>query len=161
MDVAESWASKWNFVGVEIRRNVLKEAKQEAMRRGLCNLALIHANMNLHQETMLQSLPGPVRRVSIFHPDPWMKKRHIKRRLVNEEFVHKMAVHLPNGTPVYVQTDVKELFAYMVDVYKTSGLYNFDALLKNQLEILTDRERFVISEEGDIYRARFTVNKRY
>ncbi|POM70486.1 tRNA (guanine-N(7)-)-methyltransferase [Phytophthora palmivora] len=91
MDVAESQASKRNFVGVEIRRNVLQEAEREAERRGLTNLAFVHANMNIHQTKLLQSLPGPVTSVSIFHPDPWMKKRHIKRRLVTEEFVEEMS----------------------------------------------------------------------
>ncbi|KAF1786754.1 S-adenosyl-L-methionine-dependent methyltransferase [Phytophthora cactorum] len=133
MDVAESQASERNFVGVEIRRNVLREAEREAERRGLRNLAFVHANMNIHQAKLLQSLPSPVKSVSIFHPDPWMKKRHIKRRLVTEEFVKEMATHLPNGTPIYVQTDVEELFAYMVEIFEMSRLYGFDALHKNPL----------------------------
>jgi len=139
MDVADSQASERNFVGVEIRRNVLQGAEREA--------------------TLLQSLPAPVTSVSIFHPDPWMKKRHIKRRLVNDEFVEGMARHLPNGTPVYVQTDVEELFAYMVEVFELSRLYDFDALHENPLGIPTDREKFVTSEGGDIYRVKFIVVK--
>ncbi|ETI37839.1 tRNA (guanine-N(7)-)-methyltransferase [Phytophthora nicotianae P10297] len=159
MDVAESQAFERNFVGVEIRRNVLREAEREAERRGLRNLAFVHANMNFHQATLLQSLPGPVKSVSIFHPDPWMKKRHIKRRLVTEEFVEEMATHLPNGTPIYVQTDVEELFAYMVEIFEMSKLYDFDALHKNPLGIPTDREKFVCNEGGDIYRVKFIVDK--
>jgi tRNA (guanine-N7-)-methyltransferase len=159
MDVADSQASERNFVGVEIRRNVLQGAEREAQRRGLKNLAFVHGNMNIHQATLLQSLPAPVTSVSIFHPDPWMKKRHIKRRLVNDEFVEGMARHLPNGTPVYVQTDVEELFAYMVEVFELSRLYDFDALHENPLGIPTDREKFVTSEGGDIYRVKFIVVK--
>ncbi|CEG38103.1 trna (guanine-n-)-methyltransferase [Plasmopara halstedii] len=159
MDVARSRASKWNFVGVEIRRNVLQEAEQEAVQRGLRNLAFVHANMNVHLAVMLRSLPGPVKSVSIFHPDPWMKKRHIKRRLVNEEFVVGMANLLPNGTPIYVQTDVKELFAYMIETYEMSGLYTFDALLENPLGIPTDRESYVNTKGGEIHRVVFNVNR--
>ncbi|KAL4169008.1 hypothetical protein KRP22_009937 [Phytophthora ramorum] len=159
MDVAESQASQRNFVGVEIRRNVLQEAEREAERRGLKNLAFVHANMNIHQATLLQSLPAPVESVSIFHPDPWMKKRHIKRRLVTDEFVEEMAKHLPNGTPIYVQTDVEELFAHMVEIFELSRLYDFDAVHENPLGIPTDREKFVFDEEGDIYRVKFIVSK--
>ncbi|OWY97009.1 TRNA (guanine-N(7)-)-methyltransferase [Phytophthora megakarya] len=159
MDVAESQASERNYVGVEIRRNVLQEAEREAKQRGLKNLVFVHANMNIHQTTLLQSLPAPVTSVSIFHPDPWMKKRHVKRRLVTEEFVEEMANHLPNGTPIYVQTDVEELFAYMVEIFEMSRFYNFGVLHDNPLGIPTDREKFVFNEEGDIYRVKFIVGK--
>ncbi|GMF48685.1 unnamed protein product [Phytophthora fragariaefolia] len=115
--------------------------------------------MNIHQATLLRSLPAPVESVSIFHPDPWMKKRHIKRRLVNDEFVAEMAKLLPNGTPIYVQTDVEELFAYMVEVFELSRLYDFDALYVNPLGIPTDREKFVCSDGGDIFRVKFIVDK--
>ncbi|GMF29392.1 unnamed protein product [Phytophthora lilii] len=158
MDVAAQTPTR-NFVGVEIRRNVLQEAEREAERRSIDNLALVHANMNLHQATLLRSLPAPVTSVSIFHPDPWMKKRHIKRRLVNDEFVDEMAKLLPNGTPIYVQTDVEELFAYMVEVFELSQLYDFDALHENPFGIPTDREKFVLNEGGDIYRVKFIVDK--
>lgn len=159
MDVAESQARERNFVGVEIRRNVLQEAEREARRRELQNLAFVHANINIHLPKLLHSFPGPVESVSILHPDPWIKKRHRKRRLVTEEFVKTMARHLSTGTPIYVQTDVKELFAYMVEIFELSGLYTFDALFENPLRIPTDREKVVYNGGGKIYRIKFTVNK--
>ncbi|RLN71951.1 hypothetical protein BBJ28_00016395 [Nothophytophthora sp. Chile5] len=160
MDVAEKQTSQRNFVGVEIRRNVLDEAAREAARRGLPNLALVHANMNFQQTRLLQSLPARVASVSIFHPDPWMKKRHIKRRLVTDEFVAELAQLLPNGTPVFVQTDVEELFEYMVEVFEASRLYDFEALQENPLGPPTDREKFVSDQGGDIFRIKFIVKKR-
>ncbi|CAI5725096.1 unnamed protein product [Peronospora effusa] len=159
MDVAMSQATERNFVGVEIRRNVLQEAEREAEQRGLKNLAFVHANMNIHQIKLLQSLPAPVTSVSIFHPDPWMKKRHIKRRLVTQEFVEEMARQLANGTPIFVQTDVEELFAYMVEIFEMSRLYDFAAHYENPLGIPTDREKFVSKEGGDIFRVKFIVDK--
>ncbi|KAF4324362.1 hypothetical protein JM18_001745 [Phytophthora kernoviae] len=158
MDVAEAQASKQNFVGIEIRRNVLVEAEREAKNRGLDNLVFIHANMNIHQSRLLQSLPARVTSVSIFHPDPWMKKRHVKRRLVNEEFVAELAKLLPNGTPIFVQTDVEELFEYMMEVFDMSKLYDFDAMLKNPFGIPTDREKYVCDQGGDIFRAKLIVD---
>ncbi|KAI9915640.1 hypothetical protein PsorP6_007677 [Peronosclerospora sorghi] len=157
MDVAEVQASERNFVGVEIRRNVVKEAVREVERRGLKNITFLHASMNYHQEKLLKLLPALVSSVSIFHPDPWMKKRHYKRRLVTKEFVEEMGGHLPNGTPIYVQTDVEELFAYMVDVFEISQLYDYEALFKNPLGMPTDRENFVLKSGGEIFRAKFIV----
>ncbi|CAH0481149.1 unnamed protein product [Peronospora belbahrii] len=160
MDVATSQATERNFVGVEIRHNVLQEAEREAKRRGVKNLAFVHANMNIHHKRLLQSLPAPVASVSIFHPDPWMKKRHIKRRLVNEAFVKEMASQLVDGTPIFVQTDVEELFAYMVEVFEMSRLYDFAVLHENPFGIPTDREKFVYREGGEIFRVKFIVVSR-
>lgn len=157
MDVASANAGKMNFVGVEIRKSVIEDAKLEVQRRGLANLALVHANMNFQQRLLLPSLPAAVSSVSIFHPDPWMKKRHVKRRLVNDQFVAELAALLPGGTPVFVQTDVQELFEYIVDVFELSRLYIASELPPSPLGVPTDRETFVAQEGGDIFRIQFTT----
>lgn len=157
MAVAQANALSTNYVGVEIRQNVIAEASQEAARRELANLAFLHANMNFQQQLLIPSLPSAVASVSIFHPDPWMKKRHLKRRLVTHEFVTELADLLRPGTPIYVQTDLEELFEYMVGVFELSRRYGFDALHENPLGIPTDREKFVRDQGGDIFRVKFTV----
>lgn len=157
MQVAQQQALQTNFVGIEIRRNVLDDAALEAKRRGLQNLVFLHGNMNVQQKLLLESLPAPVRSVSIFHPDPWMKKRHLKRRLVTGEFVKELATLLPKGTPVYLQTDVEELFMYMVETFVASQLYTPQLLPENPFALLTDREAFVTSQGGDIFRVAFCV----
>lgn len=157
MQVAQAHARERNYVGVEIRQNVVAEAAREAAHRALANLAFVHANMNFQQRLLLPSLPGAVESVSIFHPDPWMKKRHLKRRLVTPDFVAELADLLTPGTPIYVQTDVEELFAYMVEVFEHSRRYGFDALLENPFGIPTDREKFVRDHGGDIFRVKFIV----
>lgn len=159
MDVATANAGKMNFVGVEIRKAVLEDAKEEATRRVIPNLALVHANMNFQQKLLLPSFPAPVRSVSIFHPDPWMKKRHLKRRLVNDQFVTELAELLADGTPIYVQTDVLELYEYIVEVFELSRLYETGELPPSPLGVPTDRETFVAQQGGNIYRVQFTVRK--
>lgn len=157
MQVAEQQSERTNFVGIEIRRNVLDDAALEAKRRGLQNLVFLHGNMNVQQKLLLGSLPAPVRSVSIFHPDPWMKKRHLKRRLVTDEFVRELATLLPKGTPVYLQTDVEELFMYMVEIFEGSQLYTPELLPENPFALPTDREAFVKGQGGDIFRVAFCV----
>lgn len=157
MAVAHANALTTNYVGVEIRQNVIAEASHEAARRELANLAFLHANMNFQQQLLIPSLPSTIASVSIFHPDPWMKKRHLKRRLVTPTFVTELADLLQPGTPIYVQTDVEELFEYMVEVFEHSQRYGFDALHENPLGIATDREKFVRDQGGDIFRVKFTV----
>ncbi|KAF1317243.1 tRNA methyltransferase, partial [Globisporangium splendens] len=160
MQVAQANATKMNYVGVEIRQNVILDAIDEATRRGIRNLAFLHANMNFQQKLLIPSLPQPIESVSIFHPDPWMKKRHLKRRLVTGEFVNELADLLHDGTPIYVQTDVAELFEYMVEVFEQSQRFDFDALHANPFGIPTDREKFVRDQGGEIYRVKFIVGSK-
>ncbi|TMW64390.1 hypothetical protein Poli38472_013012 [Pythium oligandrum] len=156
--VAAEADGRMNFVGVEIRQSVLDEAKEEAELRKLRNIAFIHANMNFQQSLLIPSLPGPIQSVSIFHPDPWMKKRHIKRRLVTDEFAQELADLLADRTPIFVQTDVQELFEYMVEIFEASGRYDFEPMPTNPFGIPTDREKFVTNQGGDIYRIKLFVN---
>ncbi|GLE00659.1 hypothetical protein PINS_up009447 [Pythium insidiosum] len=150
---------KLNFVGVEIRKSVLEEATEEAQQRKLRNIAFVHANMNFQQRLLIPSFPARVQSVSIFHPDPWMKKRHIKRRLVTDEFVRELADLLDHDTPVFVQTDVQELYEYMVEIFNGSGLFRMEPLPANPFVVPTDREKFVMGQGGDIYRITMRVAK--
>ncbi|DAZ98926.1 TPA: hypothetical protein N0F65_001365 [Lagenidium giganteum] len=157
MELAQEKQGVTNFVGVEIRQNVVNDAIEEAQRLQLRNLVLLHANMNFQQHLLLPALPAPVQSVSIFHPDPWMKKKHIKRRLVTPEFVKELASLLPDKTPVYVQTDVLELFEFMTEIFEASGCYSTHELPENPFGLPTDREKFVMGQGGDIYRVAYHV----
>ena len=74
-----------NFIGIEIRQPVVQEAMENAAKSGLRNICFLHANMNFQMKRIMPSLLAAhkVGSISIFHPDPWMKKRHVKRRLVD------------------------------------------------------------------------------
>ena len=49
--------------------------------------------------------PGSIDEVLIFFPDPWHKKRHHKRRLVQEEFVARLARIVPASGRLHLATD--------------------------------------------------------
>lgn len=72
-------------------------------------------------EAMLadESLDG----IHIFFPDPWHKKRHNKRRLIQAPFVAKLLPKLKSGGYIHLATDWKEYAVQMLDV-----LRGFDAL---------------------------------
>ena len=50
-----------------------------------------------------------LRAVTIHFPDPWFKKRHKKRRVVQPDLVASIVRHLPAGGWLFLQTDVLEL----------------------------------------------------
>ena len=56
--------------------------------------------------------------VHIFFPDPWHKKRHHKRRLIQAEFVKLLCTKLKTGAYLHVATDWQEYAEWVLDVLK-------------------------------------------
>ncbi len=78
--------SGWNFLGVEIREPLVDEANEIAGEYGLTNLHYRFCNAMIWLGKLLENIPdGLLQTVTIQFPDPWFKKRHAKRRMVNAE----------------------------------------------------------------------------
>ena len=59
-----------------------------------------------------------IRAYHIYFPDPWPKKRHHKRRLVNREFIAEIERSLMTGGRLWIATDHVEYFEVMLEVLK-------------------------------------------
>ena len=73
---------------------------------GLSNIRVIEHDAVEVTQHMLppKSLSG----IHIFFPDPWPKKRHHKRRLINGEFVHRLTLLLMDAGYLHIATDWEE-----------------------------------------------------
>lgn len=60
--------------------------------------------------------------VHIFFPDPWHKKRHHKRRLIQAEFIAKLCAKLKVGAYIHVATDWQEYAEWVLDVLNGSEM---------------------------------------
>ena len=96
--------------------------------------------------------------ISFNFPDPWFKKRHYKRRIIQPEFINILSDSLHRGTLIFIKTDVKDLFDYM-DFTITSNL-NFKKIDKkdfnysesfNPNRFQTNREKYVNIKKLDIF----------
>jgi len=77
-----------NFLGVEIREPLVDEANRIAQENELHNLHYAFCNAMLWLDRLLINIPDDLlQTVTIQFPDPWFKKRHAKRRMVNVELV--------------------------------------------------------------------------
>jgi len=67
--------------------------------------------------------------VRIFYPDPWPKKKHHKRRLIQPEFTHLLASRLTPGGIVHLATDWEHYAEQMLEVCTAEPLLRnrFDA----------------------------------
>ena len=78
----------------------------------------------------LASLDG----VHIFFPDPWHKKRHNKRRLIQQPLIAKLAARLKVGGYIHCATDWQEYAEQILEVLSA------EPLLKNRADPIKDAE---------------------
>ncbi len=110
----------YNFLGIEVHLPGVGKVLDEIHKRQLENLRVIQADA---VEVLDRMLPKhTVNGFHIFFPDPWPKKKHHKRRLIQPEFVHRLAQHLQTGGYIYAVTDWEEYAEQMLEVLNNEAL---------------------------------------
>lgn len=150
----------WNFLGLEIREPLVTAALGDRDRLNLSNLHFLFCNANLSLAQILASLPtGIVQYVTIQFPDPWFKKRHQKRRVVQPDLVQALADAIAPGATILLQSDVEEVAAAMVDCFQDHAAFTPQAqtwLPANPLPVPTEREIATLKRGDPVYRQVFT-----
>ncbi|KFN43558.1 tRNA (guanosine(46)-N7)-methyltransferase TrmB [Arenimonas oryziterrae] len=96
--------------------------------RCLNGLAALNArNVRLYQHDAVEVLKdevadGSLDEVRIYFPDPWHKKRHHKRRLINAEFTALLCAKLKSGGRLHLATDWENYAEHMWDVLDAEPL---------------------------------------
>jgi tRNA (guanine-N7-)-methyltransferase len=97
-----------DFLGVEIARKYARFSAARLAKRGLTNAAMLHGDA---QRLFRELLPdASLAAVHVYFPDPWWKKRHYKRRVMNEQFLHDVSRTLAPGGSLHFWTDVRDYF---------------------------------------------------
>ena len=92
-----------DFLGVEVHEPGIGHCLIAAHDRGLTNLRIIkHDAVEVLQQ---QLEDGALERINLYFPDPWPKKRHHKRRLVQAAFLRLAASKLAAGGTLQIATD--------------------------------------------------------
>ncbi|HNP63527.1 MAG TPA: tRNA (guanosine(46)-N7)-methyltransferase TrmB [Woeseiaceae bacterium] len=92
-----------NFLGIEVHDPGVGHCLLKARDAGLGNLRLIS-----HDAIEVLANMVPLRslaRVNLYFPDPWPKKRHHKRRIVQPDFLKLLADRLDDGGTLNIATD--------------------------------------------------------
>jgi tRNA (guanine-N7-)-methyltransferase len=92
-----------DFIGVEVHTPGVGALLRQIGERGLSNLRIVQHDAVEVLEQMVE--PASLAGVHVFFPDPWHKKRHHKRRLVQPPFVRLVAERLAPGGVVHFATD--------------------------------------------------------
>ena len=115
-------------VGAEVRKKTVYIMKERVLADNLHNIHLVHGNGTVCLEQMFQD--ASLDAIFIFHPDPWLKRRHQNRRIVSVELLAIAAKKLKNGGKIHVSTDVAVLWDDMKKAFDASpsfSLINDDA----------------------------------
>lgn len=145
---------RWNYLGVEIRHPLVDEANSIAAEEGLRNLQYEFCNAMLWLGRLIVDIPdGVLQAVTIQFPDPWFKKKHAKRRMVNAELVATVVDKLAIGGRVFVQTDIAFLADEMFELFRADGRLKEVEVTENPFPVKTEREKAVEDKALPVYRA--------
>lgn len=145
-----------NFLGVEIREPLVIEANRIAAENDLTNLHYEFNNATYSLNKLLENLPGDIlQTVTIQFPDPWYKKKHAKRRMVDENLAEVIAGHLKTDGQIFVQTDVDFLADEMFEIFRANRNLREIEVSENPFAVKTERESAVEEKNLPIYRAMF------
>ena len=150
---------QWNYLGVEIRHQLVDEANRIASDEGFTNLHYAFCNAMLWLDRLIGNIPpGILQAVTIQFPDPWFKKKHAKRRMVNDEMVETIAGKLATKGRVFVQTDIEFLADEMFELFRSDARFREDETDVNPFPVRTEREKAVEDKELMVYRAMFRMS---
>lgn len=145
-----------NFLGVEIREPLVIEANRIAEENYLENIHYEFCNAMIALDTLLEKLPGNVlQTVTIQFPDPWFKKKHAKRRMVNEELVNTVVGHLTGGGKIFVQTDIDFLADEMFELFAANENLREKLIDESPFPVKTERETAVEEKNLPVFRRVF------
>ena len=149
-----------NFLGVEIREPLVTEANRIKDEKGLKNLHYEFCNAMIALDKLLENLPENIlQTVTIQFPDPWFKKKHAKRRMVNAELVKTIGRHLAVSGKIFVQTDIEFLAEEMFELFRADGNLREVLIEANPFPVKTERESAVEEKNLPIYRKIFKLKK--
>jgi len=145
-----------NFLGVEIREPLVAEGNRLARENNLINLHYEFNNATYSLDKLLENLPtGIMHTVTIQFPDPWYKKKHAKRRMVDGNLVETIVEHLKISGKIFVQTDVDFLAEEMFEIFRGNQSLREIETSENPFPVKTEREIAVEEKDLPIYRAMF------
>ncbi|MCP4717173.1 MAG: tRNA (guanosine(46)-N7)-methyltransferase TrmB [Deltaproteobacteria bacterium] len=136
-----------NFFGIEKSQKYVRLINQRARRAGIANLRLLSTDGAYFVARYVPA--ASVQACHIFFPDPWPKKRHLRRRLVNSAMVEELQRILLPGGRLYYKTDFQDYYEQMLEV--TRACPGFEELYS----------RTVTSAEADPEEADTHYERRY
>jgi tRNA (guanine-N7-)-methyltransferase len=105
---------EFNYIGIELREEVLISAVKKAQDKQLKNIAFLWININ---DLANYFGEAEVNQFYLNFSDPWPKKRHAARRLTDSSFLMKYEEMLNPAGTIALKTDNEGLFEYSLNQF--------------------------------------------
>ena len=144
------------FFAVDVHRPGVGKLFSLIQEHQLKNLRVIQGDAHLVMHDMFadSSLDG----VHLFFPDPWPKKRHNKRRIVNENFLQQLASKIKKGGFIHIATDWVPYAEWIDEVFAASTLFTGGRVARPEWRPLTRFEGQGITKDHQVNDFRFIKN---
>ena len=110
-----------NFLGIEVHEPGVGHCLIKAREAGLTNLRLIAHDAI---EVLEHEIPtGSLDRINLYFPDPWPKKRHHKRRIVQPDFLATCADRLGPGGAIHIATDWANYAEHIDEIFAQAPVF--------------------------------------
>ncbi|GAC13757.1 tRNA (guanosine(46)-N7)-methyltransferase TrmB [Aliiglaciecola lipolytica] len=107
-----------DFIGIEVHRPGVGTCMAEADEQGVSNLRVFeHDAVEVLADCVADQ---SIDRLQLFFPDPWHKKRHHKRRIIQPDFVQKLRAKLKIGGVFHMATDWENYAEHMLEVMSSA-----------------------------------------
>ena len=109
------------FLAVEVHKPGIGKLMARVEELALSNIRIIEGDIHPILQTMIpdKSVEG----VHLFFPDPWPKKRHNKRRIVNQRFISEVAKKLKPGGYIHIATDWVPYAEWITEQFNETTLF--------------------------------------
>ena len=149
----------WNYIGIEIREKLVLNANLKMKSRENKNLYFSFGNANnFFNQSDNISIFNLITSISFNFPDPWFKKKHHKRRVIQPKLINLLSNSMKRGSLIFIKTDVRDLFDHMELTISESIKFKkipyqdvkfYESFNPNRIQ--TNREKYVILNQLKIY----------
>lgn len=129
----------WDFLALEVWRPGIGQALMHLREQQPPNIAFVEADAAVALQTMLPE--ASVAEVWTFFPDPWPKRKHLRRRIVQPEFAGTVSRLLAPGGLWRLATDIEAYAAHMRAVLDADDRFELVSTERAPLRPVTRFER--------------------
>ncbi|MEO1615140.1 MAG: tRNA (guanosine(46)-N7)-methyltransferase TrmB [Planctomycetota bacterium] len=147
------------FLGVEIIHKYAKHSAARLVKAGISNAKMVAGNA---EQLLEHHVPaGSLEALHVYFPDPWWKKRHRKRRVVNERSIVSYFKALRPGGRFHFWTDVLDYFEITIEMIAESmpgfgiPIPEEEMVSRHDLDFRTHFERRSRKNQIPVYRVRY------
>ena len=136
------------YIAVDVHPPGIGKLLGRIVENGLTNLRVIEDDVHIVLPHMFED--ESLDAIHLYFPDPWPKKKHNKRRIVNEGFLSLIHPKLKKGGYIHIATDWVPYAISMQEVFTTSSLFTGGVIEKPESRPVTRFEGQGIDKDHQV-----------